>query len=46
MYATIKLLQNDGAVLICEYEDLQNIKIGIDFLKLEIYIKLFWSKLK
>ena len=27
-------------------EDLQNIKIGIYFLKLEIYIKLFWSKLK
>ena len=46
MYAMMKLLQNDGAVLIWEYEDLQNIKIGIDFLKLEIYIKPFWSKLK
>jgi len=44
MCAPIKLLQNDGTGLICKYEDLQNIKIGIDFLKLEIYIKLFSPK--
>ena len=46
MCAPIKLLQNDGADLICRYEDLQNIKIGIDVLKLEIYIKLFSPKLE
>ena len=41
MGSPIKLIQNYGAILIFGYEDFQNIKIEIDFLKLEIYIKLF-----